>query len=85
MPQTVARLLAEKTPLLGTNHPAIQEAEAAREAGQERVILFNLSGHGSFDLTAYQAYFEGKLQDYDYPEEEIRRAISSLPKVVMPA
>jgi tryptophan synthase beta chain len=44
-------------------HAAIQEALRAREAGQKRVILFNLSGHGLLDLSAYESYFQGKLQD----------------------
>ena len=42
-----------------------EEAAAAREAGDERVILFNLSGHGHFDLGAYDAYFAGKLEDVE--------------------
>jgi predicted alternative tryptophan synthase beta-subunit len=45
---------------------AIDEALAAQEAGQDRTILFNLSGHGHFDLTAYEAYLSGQLQDYDF-------------------
>lgn len=44
----------------------IDEALAAKEAGEDRTILFNLSGHGHFDLTAYEAYLTGKLKDYDY-------------------
>ena len=49
----------------------LEEARLAKEAGQERVILFNLSGHGYFDMGAYDAYFAGKLQDYDYPAEAV--------------
>ena len=45
---------------------AIDEALAARDAGEDKVVLFNLSGHGHFDLTAYEAYNTGKLVDYDY-------------------
>jgi tryptophan synthase beta chain len=45
---------------------AIDEALAAQAAGEDRTILFNLSGHGHFDLTAYEAYLSGTLQDYDY-------------------
>ena len=45
---------------------AIDEALAAREAGEDKTILFNLSGHGHFDLAAYQAYNAGKLTDYDF-------------------
>lgn len=53
---------------------AIDEALDAKEKGEKRVILFNLSGHGNFDMSAYQAYLEGKLEDYSYPEEEVRKA-----------
>ncbi|MBE0477375.1 MAG: TrpB-like pyridoxal phosphate-dependent enzyme [Coriobacteriia bacterium] len=45
---------------------AIDEALAAREAGEDKTVLFNLSGHGAFDLTAYEAYLRGELVDYDY-------------------
>ncbi len=60
---------------------AIDEALAAREAGERRVILFNLSGHGHFDLSAYDAYLSGQLVDYEYPEEQVQQALSELPKV----
>ena len=62
-------------------HGAIQEALAAKEAGEPRVILFNLSGHGHFDMGAYDAYFSGKLSDYDYPAEKIAAALKELPEV----
>ncbi|HAL30350.1 MAG TPA: TrpB-like pyridoxal-phosphate dependent enzyme, partial [Coriobacteriia bacterium] len=45
---------------------AINEAKAAQAAGEDKVILFNLSGHGHFDLTAYQKYNAGELQDFDF-------------------
>ena len=45
---------------------AIDEALAAKEAGEDKVVLFNLSGHGHFDLSAYEAYNAGKLEDYDF-------------------
>ena len=60
---------------------AIREALAAREAGEERVILFNLSGHGNFDMQAYADYFAGKLTDQSYSEEELAASLASLPKV----
>ena len=60
---------------------AIEEAEAAKEAGEERVILFCLSGHGHFDLAAYDLYFRNELQDYEYPQEAIDRALENLPVV----
>jgi tryptophan synthase beta chain len=57
---------------------AMDEALACREADQSRVILFNLSGHGHFDLKAYEEYLAGDLQDYMYPEQAIREAIDEL-------
>jgi tryptophan synthase beta chain len=60
---------------------AIREALAAKEAGEERTILFNLCGHGHFDMTAYEAYLSGSLSDYDYPEAEIVAAMAELPTV----
>jgi len=45
------------------------------------VILFNLSGHGHFDLTAYDQYLSGRLEDYAYPAEKVREAMASVPKV----
>ena len=60
---------------------AIDEAIAAREEGRPRVILFNLSGHGHFDMGAFDSYFAGKLLDYEHPEEQIARAMEDLPKV----
>ena len=63
----------------------IDEAMRAREAGERRVILFNLSGHGHFDMGAYDAYLAGALQDYAYPAEAIQDALTELPKVAAPA
>jgi len=60
---------------------AIDEALQAREAGERRVILFNLSGHGFFDMQAYDEYLSGRLQDYAYPREAVERALKLLPKV----
>ncbi len=60
---------------------AIDEALAAREAGEARVILFNLSGHGLLDLAAYDQFLSGKLEDYAYPEEKVREALAGLPRV----
>jgi len=56
------------------------EAEAAKQAGEERVILFNLSGHGHFDMSAYTAYFAGELEDLEMPDEELAAALESLPE-----
>lgn len=60
---------------------AIQEAQKAKESGESKVILFNLSGHGHFDMGAYDAYLSGKLMDYDYPAENITAALKELPEV----
>jgi len=51
----------------------------AKDAPEGKVIVYNHSGHGHFDLGAYQAYFEGKLEDYDYPEAKIKAALADLP------
>src|SRR5436305_6702247 len=60
---------------------AIDAALAARDAGERRVILFNLSGHGHFDMGAYDAYFAGQLQDYAHPQAQIEQALHELPQV----
>lgn len=60
---------------------AIDEALLCKESGEAKVILFNLSGHGYFDMAAYDNYFSGKLSDVDYSEEEIARSMKNLPKV----
>ncbi len=64
---------------------AIDEALDAKEKGEKRVILFNLSGRGDFDMPSYQSYLSGKLEDYEYPEEAIRKSMANLPKVATPA
>ncbi len=61
----------------------IQEAMKAKEEGVKKTILFNLCGHGHFDLAGYDAYMRGQLQDFEYPREEVEKAISMLPKVEM--
>jgi tryptophan synthase beta chain len=63
---------------------AIDEALDAKQKGEKRVILFNFSGHGHFDLTAYQAYLGGKLQNYAHPAEAIADAMKDLPQVALP-
>ncbi len=64
---------------------AIDEALDAKKKGEKRVILFNLSGHGHFDLGAYEKYLRGELEDYEYPAEAVKEAMKDLPKVEMPA
>ncbi|MGH2610774.1 MAG: TrpB-like pyridoxal phosphate-dependent enzyme, partial [Tepidiformaceae bacterium] len=61
---------------------AIDEALAAKEAGEERNILFNLSGHGLLDLQAYDDYLAGKLIDDEYPVEKVKEAMADLPVVL---
>jgi tryptophan synthase beta chain len=60
---------------------AIDEALAAKEAGESKVILFNLCGHGHFDLAAYERYLDGSLEDYEYPLEAVNAALAALPTV----
>ena len=60
---------------------AIDEALAAKAEGRARTILFNLSGHGHFDMQAYTDYFAGKLEDRDYDEAALRDSLAALPKV----
>ena len=60
---------------------AVNEALRAKEEGKERVILFNLSGHGHFDMSAYDAYLAGHLTNYDYPQAMVDQALAQLPKV----
>jgi len=62
----------------------INEAMEAKKLGEKRVILFNLSGHGHFDLTAYNAYNSGELTNNDFPENAINDIESHLPKVNIP-
>jgi tryptophan synthase beta chain len=60
---------------------AIEEAKKADAEGKSRIILFNLSGHGHFDLAAYDAYFANKLEDYAYPAEAVAKSMKNLPAV----
>jgi predicted alternative tryptophan synthase beta-subunit len=60
---------------------AVDEAIAAKESGEAKVILFNLSGHGHFDLSSYERYLQGRLEDYEYPAEKVAAALADLPKV----
>jgi len=60
---------------------AMVEAEKARDSGEEKVILFNLCGHGHFDMASYQAFFNGELVDYEHPTERIAAAMERVPVV----
>jgi len=60
---------------------AVDEALAAKETGEKRVILFNLSGHGHFDMAAYDAYLSGQLQDSALSESDLAKSLATLPHV----
>ncbi|MFC1921763.1 TrpB-like pyridoxal phosphate-dependent enzyme [Chloroflexota bacterium] len=59
----------------------IDEALKCKETGESKTILLAHSGHGHFDMAAYDAYLAGKLKDYEYPEEKIKEALTHLPDV----
>jgi tryptophan synthase beta chain len=59
----------------------IDEALKAKGAGESKTILFGLCGHGHFDLSAYENYLAGNLEDYAYPQEEVDAALEELPAV----
>jgi tryptophan synthase beta chain len=61
----------------------LREALDAKQKGEKRVILFNLCGHGHFDMTAYEAYLKGELVDFEYPQAEVEKALEDLPQVMM--
>lgn len=60
---------------------AINEAVKCKESGERKTILFNLSGHGHFDLTAFDAYLNNRLDEYEYPAEMIERSLASVPEI----
>lgn len=60
---------------------AIDEALECKERGEKKVIAFNLSGHGHFDMTAYERYLQGDLEDFAYPAEAVAEAMTHLPEV----
>jgi len=60
---------------------AIDEALKCKETGEEKCIVIAYSGHGFFDLAAYDAYLSGELEDYELPQEEIDAAVADLPEV----
>jgi len=67
-----------------TNHAirvVIDEALKCKESGESKTILLAHSGHGHFDMAAYDAYLSGKLTDYEYPEEKVKEALAHLPEV----
>lgn len=58
----------------------IEEALRCKETGEDKTLLFTLSGHGHFDMVSYDRFFKGELEDYDYPEEAIKESLAHLPK-----
>jgi tryptophan synthase beta chain len=58
---------------------AIDEALQCKKEGKKRVVVFNMSGHGFLDLSAYEAYLAGQLQDYEYPADKVAEALTHLP------
>jgi len=59
----------------------IDEALRCKESGEPKVLFFNLSGHGHFDMAAYDKYFSGELEDFEYPQKAIEEALHRLPRV----
>jgi tryptophan synthase beta chain len=59
---------------------AIDEALKCKETGEAKVILFNLTGHGHFDMSSFERYFAGQLENYDYPTEEVEKSLARVPK-----
>ena len=64
---------------------AIEEALRCKREGRAETILFNLCGHGHFDMSSYQKYFAGELTDESYDEKELAMALAGLPSVPEPA
>jgi tryptophan synthase beta chain len=89
MPETLIPVIAILGPVISGSDPesshaikaAIEEARRADAEGSARVILFNLSGHGHFDLGAYDQYLAGQLEDFEYPREAVEASMAKLPKV----
>ena len=60
---------------------AISEANKCTEKGEDKAIFFNLSGHGHFDLSAYEAYNSGKLEDFEYTDDMLKQGLSTIPEI----
>jgi tryptophan synthase beta chain len=60
---------------------ARNEALKAKEAGDEKTIVFNLCGHGHFDLSAYEDFRAGELADFELPDEQIDESLAAVPSV----
>jgi len=60
---------------------AFDEAHKVKQAGEKKVIASNLSGHRHFDVMTYEAYRQGKLEEYEYPDALVQQAMTHLPRV----
>ena len=60
---------------------AMDIARECKKTGEAKNILFNFSGHGYFDMSAYDAFLAGTLEDYEYPQHEIEEALKCLPQM----
>ena len=60
---------------------AIDEALVCKKSGEAKTILFNCSGHGNFDMSAYDAFYAGQLVDYEYPDALIKESLARIPKI----
>jgi tryptophan synthase beta chain len=87
---TAAQQFAQAQGIIAGPEPAhaikavIDEAVAAREAGEDRVIVFNLSGHGFFDMQAYDDFLTGRLPEVEYRDEQLEAGLKSVPEVPVP-
>jgi tryptophan synthase beta chain len=87
---TAAQQFAQAQGIIPGPEPAhavkavIDEAVAAREAGEDRVIVFNLSGHGFFDMQAYDDFLTGRLPEVEYRDEQLEAGLKSVPEVPIP-
>ena len=59
----------------------LDEAARCKEAGETKTIVFNLSGHGHFDLASYDRYLSGQMRDFEYPQEAVEASLARLPQV----
>ena len=79
LPALVGTTAPDRATALGERFDLIEHLP--KEAGEAQVILFGLSGHGHFDLSSYERYLNGALEDYEYPADRVAAALERLPKV----
>ena len=66
---------------LSLHSSALFIAHECKESGEAKTIFFNLSGHGHFDLSAYEAYLNGNLQDFEYTDEMLKAGLETIPQI----